>query len=72
MATPADFTNDELHWLLRVKQSDGTYPPEPVAMKLVAAGVADRTDRGLKITDLGVIVLDKGQGLGRVWGRSDA
>ncbi len=65
MTGPSDFCDDELSWLVRALKAGAT-PPNKIGNKLIAAGVADRTDLGVKITGLGRTVLDEARKCGRV------
>ena len=65
MTGPSDFSDTELSWLVRALKPGAT-PPNKIGGKLVASGVADRTDLGVKITGLGRTVLDEARKSGRV------
>ena len=65
MTSPSDFSDDELSWLVRALKPGAT-PPNKIKHKLVAAGVADHTDLGVKITGLGRTVLDEARKIFRV------
>jgi len=61
MTNQSDFTDEELTWIANINQRRGVFPPDEVEARLVNNGVADRTDKGLKITGLGKLVLDEAQ-----------
>ena len=65
MTGPSDFNDAELGWLVRCLKP-GTTPPNEIGYRLIASGVVDRTDLGLKITGLGKIVLDEARTIGRL------
>ena len=65
MTGPSDFSDAELGWLVRLSRPGAT-PSKKIGHKLVAAGVVDHTDLGLRTTGLGKMVLDEAQTIGRV------
>ncbi len=69
MTGPSDFTDAELGWLFRCLKHWVT-PPNKIGHKFVAAGVADRTDLGVKITGLGRTVIDEARKSGRLGART--
>ncbi len=65
MTSPSDFSDDELSWLVRALKPGAT-PPKEIGDKLIASGVVDRTNLGLRITGLGRVVLDEARTIGRL------
>ena len=69
MTEPSDFEDDELGWLSMVQRTVGVMPPTRVADKLVARGVAEKANLGLKLTDSGLGVLARAREVGRLAGQ---
>ena len=61
----SDFSDDELWWLVEAERTLVVNPPAVVATTLLEASVINRTERGLKLTGRGRMVLSKAREGGR-------